>query len=92
MIDYQTNISTSSHRNLNRMIGDKSKKSATEVNWNKFNSNYPSNNQINVNKRPQSSFSQRGPQEAVIIQHKLRLLRDRARHTISGVQTGIYPS
>ena len=66
MIDYQTNISTSSHRNLNRMIGDKSKKSSTAVNWNKFNSNLnPSNNQINVNKRPQSSFSQRGQNQNI---------------------------
>ena len=61
MIDYQTNISTTSHRNSNKMVGDYPKKNSTALNWNKIKSNInPSNNQISVNKRPQSSFSQRG--------------------------------
>ena len=36
MIDYQTNISTTSHRNSNKMVGDYPKKNSTALNWNKI--------------------------------------------------------
>ena len=61
IIDYPTNISTNSHRNSSKIIDNYPKKNTTNVNWNKIKANINStNNQINVNKRPSSSFSSRG--------------------------------